>query len=81
MSDRQPERRNQAHRDILGREYNADVVRRGLLVQRDMGTISAIEFLKAHAVDAAIIQRVLSGNVVRAEDRDALAALSGATHS
>lgn len=61
--------------DAPGREYNADVVRRGLLVQRDMGTISAIEFLKAHAVEAAIIQRVLAGNAMRVEDREALAAL------
>ena len=63
--------------DAQGREYNADVVRRGLVVQRDLGTISAIEFLKAHAVEAAIIQRVLGGNAVRNEDREALAALGG----
>ena len=74
MNDNVKERRV----DAPGREYSADVVRRGLLVQRDMGTISAIEFLKANEVEAAIIQRVLSGNAMRAEDRDALAALGSA---
>ena len=72
MNTKQEERRS----DGGAREYSADVVRRGLLVQHDMGTISAIEFLKANAVEAAIIQRVLAGNAMRAEDRDALAALS-----
>jgi hypothetical protein len=74
MNAKQVERRA----DTGGREYNADVVRRGLLVQRDLGTISAIEFLKANAVEAAIIQRVLSGNAVRATDREALEALGQA---
>jgi hypothetical protein len=78
MNAKQAERRGdaQAQAAAHGREYNADVVRRGLLVQRDMGTTSAIEFLKANAVEATIIQRVLSGNAMRAEDRDALAALA-----
>lgn len=75
MNVKQAERRA----DTEGRAYNADVVRRGLIVQRDLGTISAIEFLKANAVEAAIIQRVLAGNAVRAEDREALAALGSNT--
>lgn len=75
MDTKQAERRSDAHRDTRGHEYNAEIVRRGLLVQREMGTISAIEFLKANAVEAAIIQRVLSGNAVRAADQEALAAL------
>jgi hypothetical protein len=72
------ERRSNTDAATPTREYDAQVVRRGLLVQRDMGTISAIEFLKAGGVEAAIIQRVLSGNAMRAEDREALAALQSA---
>ena len=75
MSDNREEHGKERRGNAPTREYNADVVRRGLLVQRDMGTISAIEFLKANAVEAAIIQRVLAGNAMRVEDRDALAAL------
>jgi hypothetical protein len=81
MNTDQAERRSAVHAEPHRRQYDADVVRRGLLVQRDMGTISAIEFLKANAVEAAIIQRVLSGNAVRAEDRDALATLGKAVRS
>lgn len=75
MTTEQAERRSGTNAEQHRREYDAAVVRRGLLVQRDMGTISAIEFLKANAVEAAIIQRVLSGNAMRTEDREALAAL------
>jgi hypothetical protein len=75
MNTQQAERRSSVNVEQHNRQYSADVVRRGLLVQRDLGTISAIEFLKAQGVEAAIVQRVLSGNAMRAEDREALAAL------
>lgn len=48
------------------------IVRRGLLMQRDTGTVSALEYLKAHAVETAVIQRVLSGQSLREEDAQAL---------
>jgi hypothetical protein len=69
MSLRQVERRRQAHPGPARLPSTSDTVRESLLVQRQTGTVSAIEYLKSNGVSADIIQRVLSGIVVRAEDR------------
>jgi hypothetical protein len=45
------------------------VVRQGILLQTCMGTIGAVEYLKAHAIDSRVISRVLSGGGVREEDK------------
>ena len=66
------DRRLPQRSDIAGSPYLTDVVREGLLLQHSTGTVSAIEFLKANAVDGIVIQRVLSGNPVRSEDAHAL---------
>jgi hypothetical protein len=50
----------------------ADIVRLGLAVQEATGTVSAIEFLKANGIPNAVIQRVLCGTAMRAEDRQPL---------
>lgn len=45
------------------------IVQQGLLIQACLGTIGAVEFLKAHRIDGAVIQRVLTGGHIRAGDR------------
>lgn len=45
------------------------IVQQGLLIQACLGTIGAVEFLKAHDVDAAVIGRVLTGGRIRTADR------------
>lgn len=37
-----------------------------------MGTLSAVEFLKQHGVQGAVIQRVLTSEQVRVEDQQVL---------
>ena len=44
------------------------IVRQGLLLQSCLGTVGAVEYLKAHAIAGAVIGRVLSGERVRQED-------------
>jgi hypothetical protein len=56
----------------------SEIVTTSLLVQRRTGTIGAIEYLKAHGVHGAVIQRVLSGKVMRAADAQALDLAAGA---
>jgi len=51
---------------------SALVVRQGMLVQAAMGTLSAVEFLKQHGVQGAVIQRVLTSEQVRVEDQQVL---------
>ena len=58
-------------------QTTADIVRLGLVVQELTGTVSAIEFLKANGISSAVIQRVLSGTAVRAEDGRACRPTSG----
>ncbi|NNG22448.1 hypothetical protein [Telluria aromaticivorans] len=45
------------------------VVRQGVLLQSCVGTLSAVEYLKANGVQGSVIGRVLSGGEVRADDR------------
>ena len=45
------------------------IVHEGVLLQAWMGTVGAVEFLKAHAVSAAVIRRVLGHEQVRQEDQ------------
>lgn len=47
----------------------ARVVQLGLLIQDRVGTIGAVEYLKAHNINAAVINRVLTTQQVRADDR------------
>lgn len=45
------------------------IVHEGLLLQAGMGTVGAVEFLKAHAVSGAVIRRVLGREQLRQEDQ------------
>lgn len=61
-----------------GDAVDAAVVTQGLLVQKTVGAVGAIEFLKSKGVSAAVIQRVLSGAPLRRDDTMALIDLLGA---
>jgi hypothetical protein len=56
------------------------VVTTGLLVQRQSGTVSAIEYLKNNDVRANVIQRVMSGAELRQADKRALDDVSIVAH-
>ena len=45
------------------------IVHEGVLLQAWMGTVGAVEFLKAHAVSGAVIRRVLGREQLRQEDQ------------
>jgi len=64
----QTERRSTSYRGLRGAEFNACVVRKGVIVQRLTGTPSAVEYLKSNDVDARVIARVLSGQAMRRDD-------------
>ena len=38
---------------------HSDIVDKGVALQDRLGTLCALEFMKSHSIDAAIIQRVL----------------------
>ena len=62
------ERRSESYRGLRGAEFNACIVRKGVLVQRRSSTPSAVEYLKANDVDARVIERVLAGRDLRHDD-------------
>lgn len=49
------------------------IVQAGMLVQAVLGSVGAVEYLKARDIDASIITRVLAGGRVRCNDDLALA--------
>lgn len=63
---------------MLDAQATCVIIRTSLVMQRLIGTVSAIEYLKSHAIGGAVIQRVLSNNDIRSEDRQALQALPDA---
>jgi hypothetical protein len=69
MSVQHLERRAQPNSLGYQERTPSDIVRLGLAVQQRTGTVSAIELLKSNKIDSAIIQRVLSGSALRADDR------------
>lgn len=46
-----------------------DIVKNGVRLQKCIGTIGAIEYLKSQGVMGAVITRVLSGGSMRESDR------------
>jgi hypothetical protein len=60
-----------------GKVETATVIGHAVRLQASLGTPGAVEYLKAHAVHAAVIMRVLSGGVMRAKE-DVNGAPSGA---
>lgn len=68
MNIRPAERRHPPYRGPANLPSTSDAIRESLLVQRQTGTVSAIEYLKSNGVSGAVIQRVLSGHAMRSED-------------
>ncbi|WP_036168282.1 hypothetical protein [Massilia sp. 9096] len=71
METQQVDRRSQASPASPALDHDIDkagIVRQGMLIQACLGTIGAVEFLKAHDVGAAVIHRVLTSQQVRADD-------------
>jgi len=50
-----------------------DIVRQGIGLQACLGTVGAVEYLKANGINGVVIGRVLSGGQLREDDRAALA--------
>jgi len=71
MNATQQDRR--AHLDQPGNTPSmTSLIQRGMLLQRDTGTISAIEFMKSASIGSSVIARVLSNHCVRLEDAQAV---------
>jgi hypothetical protein len=69
MNIQHTDRRASDRQSEYGAKFDANAVRHGLAVQRRLNTSSAVEYLKANGVDGAVINRVLSSQTVRGEDR------------
>lgn len=70
------DRRSDIYRDELGNLFDGAVITEGLVVQKTIGAVSAIEYLKSKGVSAPVIQRVLSGGAMRLDDTMAVHRLS-----
>jgi len=46
------------------------IVQQGIGIQTRLGTIGAVEYLKAHDIGGAVIHRVLASEEIRNEDRE-----------
>jgi hypothetical protein len=66
------ERRKPSGLDGAAFPSRSDVVRKSLHVKDEIGTVGALEYLRAHAVHGAVIQRILSDGTMRSEDREAV---------
>lgn len=73
MKNTQVDRRADMYRNSQGETSDAAVVTEGMLLQRQINTITAIEYMKNRGIDSATIQRVLSGFAMRDDDKTALA--------
>ncbi len=69
------ERRAAAALPSLGfsKANSTTIVQQGIVVQAGFGSVSAIEYLKAHNIDSKVISRVLTGGQVPCDDNTALA--------
>lgn len=54
----------------------AGIVHHGILIRARSGTAGAIEYLKGQRVASSVIQRVMTSESIRADDRRALALLA-----
>ncbi len=63
------DRRRNARSAASGAKYDAQTVARGISIQVTSNTLSAVEYLKAHGVESAVIHRVLSSDDIRRTDR------------
>jgi hypothetical protein len=71
MSVQHTERRAPASTTSEG-ESLSGIIRRALLIKCRTGVVSAIEYLKTCSINAALIERVMTDNGIRAEDKIAL---------
>ncbi|MCC2955732.1 hypothetical protein LK542_08905 [Massilia sp. IC2-477] len=58
-------------RSLLSHPASVDAeqaVRHAIALQASVGTLGAVEYLKARRIEATVIARVLSDSAVRAED-------------
>jgi hypothetical protein len=72
MQTQPVDRRAQASIGNPAQDWDKDqagIVRQGMLIQARVGTVGAVEFLKARDVGGAVIGRVLTSQQVRADDR------------
>jgi hypothetical protein len=69
------DRRGRLQQAAAGRARadTSNIVRHGILLRTCLGTMGAVEYLKAHGTDSTVITRVLTGEHVRGEDIRALA--------
>lgn len=77
MHHTQVNRRADMYQNSQGEKYDAAVVTEGMLLQRQISTVTAIEYMKNRGIDSATIQRVLSGFSMRSDDAAALARHAG----
>ena len=77
MKNTKVDRRADIYQNSQGEKFDAAVVTEGMLLQRQINTVTAIEYMKNRGIDSAIIQRVLSGFMMRDDDKTALARHAG----
>lgn len=73
MMNSKVDRRDDMYKNSLGEKFDAAVVTEGMLLQREINTVTAIEYMKNRGISSAIIQRVLGGCAIRDDDKSALA--------
>lgn len=73
MKNSRVERRADMFKNSLGERFNAAVVMQGMLLQREVNTVTAIEYMQNRGISGAIIQRVLAGADRRDTDGASLA--------
>jgi len=77
MKNTKVDRRTDIYQNSQGEKFDAAVVTEGILLQRQINTVTAIEYMKNRGVDSATIQRVLSGFSMRTDDKSVLARHAG----
>jgi len=68
MNQSKAYRRSQRHQEPF---IPSEIVRVGLRIQRDIGTVTAMAYLASNGFGSTLIQRVLSREAIRSEDRSA----------
>lgn len=50
-----------AHPHVRKDRLHSDIVDKGIVLQGQVGTVCALEYLQAHSIGVDVIQRVLAG--------------------
>lgn len=72
MNTSRVDRRSNQYHNSQGEMFDATVVRHGVMLKVRGSTVSAIEYMRNRGVRAYTIERVLSGNQLRCDDRLAI---------